>query len=129
MQPAFSAGDIIVIKNNSVPKVNDIVTYKHPDGIFVSHRIIQVIKKDGQSLFKTKGDNNNIDDHILVPRKDILGIEKLIVPKAGYVAKFVSGPVGLVIFILIPLLTLIIIEIFERLGLINKKKQKRTQTY
>jgi signal peptidase I len=120
MQPIFSAGDIILIKNNQEPKVNDIITYKHPDGILVSHRVIQIVKKNGRTLYKTKGDNNNVDDHILIPSKDILGIEKMIIPKAGFAAKFVSSPIGISIFVIFPIFALLVILIFEKLDLIPK---------
>ena len=122
MQPIFSAGDIIVIKNNQEPKVNDIITYKHPDGILVSHRVIQIVKKNGKAFYKTKGDNNNVNDHILVPGQDILGIEKMIIPKAGFAAKFVSSPIGIFIFVILPILALLSILIFEKLGLIPKRQ-------
>lgn len=125
MKPNFKAGDIIFINDKLEPTLNDVVTYKHPDGILVTHRIIGIEKKNGAVFFKTKGDNNNVDDQILIPRSHILGIEKMSISKAGYVAKFVSGPIGFFIFIAIPLLILIIIEIFQRLGLIQEKKHEQ----
>lgn len=125
MEPEFNAGDVILINNKLEPKLNDVVTYKHPDGILVTHRIIETVKKNGEVFFKTKGDNNNVDDHILIPRRNILGIQKIIIPKAGYIAKFVSSPIGFFIFIAVPLLILFIIEIFQRLGLIREKKPEQ----
>jgi signal peptidase len=122
MQPKFNAGDVILINNKVEPKLNDVITYKHPDGILVTHRVIGTVKKNGEVFFKTKGDNNNVDDKILIPTSNILGIQKIIIPKAGYVAKFVSSPFGFFIFIAVPLLILIIIEIFQRLGIIREKK-------
>jgi signal peptidase I len=125
MEPEFNAGDVILINNKLEPKLNDVVTYKHPDGILVTHRIVETVKKNGEVFFKTKGDNNNVDDQILIPRRNILGIQKIIIPKAGYIAKFVSSPIGFFIFIAVPLLILIIIEIFQRLGLIREKKPEQ----
>lgn len=125
MQPEFNAGDVILINNKLEPKLKDVVTYKHPDGILVTHRIVETVKKNGEVFFKTKGDNNNVDDHILIPRRNILGIQKIIIPKAGYIAKFVSSPIGFFIFIAVPLLILIIIEIFQRLDLIREKKPEQ----
>lgn len=125
MEPEFNAGDVILINNKLDPKLNDVVTYKHPDGILVTHRITKTVKKNGEVFFKTKGDNNNVDDQILIPRKNILGIQKIIIPKAGYIARFVSSPIGFFIFIAVPLLILIIIEIFQRLGIIREKKHEQ----
>ena len=128
MQPEFNAGDVILIDNNLEPKVNDVVTYKHPDGIMITHRIIGTVKKNSEVFFITKGDNNNVDDQILIPRRNIYGIKKFIIPKAGYIAKFVSSPVGFFIFIALPLLILTIIEIFQRLGLINEKRNEQIRS-
>ncbi|WP_180954943.1 signal peptidase I [Bacillus sp. V3-13] len=125
MQPALDAGDVILINVNQEPKVNDVITYKHPDGILVTHRAIKKIEQDRKTFFQAKGDNNSIDDQILIPRADILGVEAFIIPNAGYVAKFVSGPIGFALLIGLPLLIFIIIEIFQRLGLIGGKKKEQ----
>ncbi|SFA92326.1 MULTISPECIES: signal peptidase I [unclassified Bacillus (in: firmicutes)] len=122
MQPKFNAGDVIIINVNDEAVVNDVITYKHPDGILVTHRIIDSIEKDGKLFFKTKGDNNNVDDGILVGKSDIVGVQVFVIPNGGYVAKFVAGPIGFVLLILIPLLAFLIIEIFERTGILNREK-------
>lgn len=127
MKPKFNAGDVILINNKLEPKLNDVITYKHPDGMLITHRIIERVNKDDKVFFKTKGDNNNVDDNILITRRDIIGIQTFIIPKAGYIAKFVSGPIGFFIFIAVPLLSLIILEIFQRLGITRGKKPEQIQ--
>jgi signal peptidase I len=124
MQPAFSAGDVILINENKEPKVKDVITYKHPDGILVTHRIIKKVEKNGKTFFEAKGDNNNVDDELLIPSENILGVQKFIIPNAGYVAKFVSGPVGFFLLIALPLLIVVVLEIFQRLGIIRSKKDE-----
>ncbi|MBO9128497.1 signal peptidase I [Bacillus sp. 165] len=122
MQPTFSAGDIVLINVDTEPKVNDVITYKHPDGILVTHRIVKTEEKDGKVFFRTKGDNNNVEDDVFVSRESILGVEAISIPKAGYVAKFVSGPVGFILLVAFPLFMFLILEIFQRLGIIGKKE-------
>ncbi|WP_053361522.1 signal peptidase I [Bacillus sp. FJAT-27251] len=128
MQPTFDAGDVILINTEVDPKVNDVITYKHPDGILVTHRAIDMVEENGQNLFVTQGDNNNVKDDLLIPRKDILGVQKIIVPGAGYIAKFVAGPIGFFLLVAVPLLLVIIIEIFQRLGLIGNRKKEEIQS-
>lgn len=124
MQPEFNAGDVILINVNKTAKVGDVVTYKHADGILVTHRITQFIEREGKKLFETKGDNNEIADKDLVPIENIVGVQKVAIPKIGYLSKFVAGPFGFFLLVAIPLLGLIIIEIFQRVGIVAGDKKK-----
>jgi signal peptidase I len=124
MQPTFDAGDIILINVDKEPAVNDVITYKHPDGVLVTHRAINMIEKDGKNLFESKGDNNEQKDSLLVSEENILGVQTTVIPYAGYVAKFAAGPVGFFLLVAVPLLAYLIIEIFQRLGLIGTKKRE-----
>lgn len=124
MQPVFNAGDVILIKPELEPKVNDVVTFKHPDGILVTHRIIDTAVENGKEMFVTKGDNNNVQDEGLVARESIIGVQSVIVPNAGHVAKFVSGPIGFMLLIGLPIFIYLLIEIFQRTGIIGSSKKE-----
>lgn len=39
----------------------------------ISHRVYNVIKKDGKVYFKTKGDNNDQVDNNIAKEKDVIG--------------------------------------------------------
>ncbi|MGG3470162.1 signal peptidase I [Neobacillus pocheonensis] len=123
MQPTFNAGDVVLINVNNVPQINEVVTYKQPDGRLITHRIIKNLNKNGKTYFQTKGDNNNTPDDELIPTSRIIGVEKFVIPKVGYIAQFVSGPIGFFLFIVLPILLLVIIQIFKWLGLIGSKEQ------
>jgi signal peptidase I len=127
MQPVFNAGDVILINVEVEPKVGDVITFKHPDGVLVTHRAVRSFEKDGETYFETKGDNNENLDEVITSRIDVVGVQKKIVPYAGYVAKFAAGPIGFALLIVLPLVALIIIEIFQRLGLIGNKKEEQIQ--
>lgn len=58
MEPTIHMKEFILIKEMEEYKINDIVTYKNKENIFVTHRIIE---KDGDN-FITRGDNNTIND-------------------------------------------------------------------
>lgn len=60
--------------------------------------------------------NNNTADSNVVTSNNLVGKLILKVPKAGYIAKFVSGPVGFILLILIPATGYICLEVFERLS-------------
>jgi signal peptidase I len=127
MQPTFDAGDIILVNVDVKPKEGDVITYKHPDGVLVTHRAVRTFEKDGTTFFETKGDNNQQVDDVIISRENIVGVQKKIIPNLGYAAQFLTGPIGFFIFIAMPLLAVIIIEIFQRLGLINTKKKEPIQ--
>jgi signal peptidase I len=124
MQPTFNAGDIILVNVDIKPKEGDVITYKHPDGVLVTHRAVRTFEKDGTTFFETKGDNNQQVDDVIISSENIVGVQKKIIPKLGYVAQFMAGPIGFFLFIAMPLLAFIIIEIFQRLGLINTPKKE-----
>ncbi|CAG9620762.1 signal peptidase I [Sutcliffiella rhizosphaerae] len=126
MQPYFNAGDVILIKPDQPPKVNDVITFKHPEGILVTHRIIDTAVENGKNVFITKGDNNNTADELMVTSESILGVQTNIIPGAGHVAKFVAGPIGFILLIGVPIFIFLLIEIFQRTGIIGKRKESHS---
>lgn len=124
MKPTFQAGDIVVIKTSKEPHENEVVTYKHPDGYLVTHRIIEVKKINHHFQFKTKGDHNNVEDDSWISKGQIVGIVQFVIPKAGYIARFISGPIGFFLFVATPLLILAIYQIFKWLGLVGVENKQ-----
>ncbi|MFK9091956.1 signal peptidase I [Bacillus salipaludis] len=124
MKPTFNAGDVVLINVKKDPHVNEVVTYKQTDGTLITHRIIEEVNKEGKTFFKTKGDNNNVADDRVVSRSTIIGVEQLVIPNAGYIARFVTGPIGFFLIIVIPLLIVGIYEIFKWVGLIGNKEER-----
>lgn len=129
MQPTFNAGDIIIISDKVQPKEGEVITFKHPDGVLVTHRIVQVLEKDGKILYETKGDNNKQVDEVLTLNENIIGVQKLVIPNAGYIAKFIAGPIGFSLFIVLPLVVLLIIEIFQRFGVIGSRNKEHANKF
>lgn len=126
MKPTFSAGDVIIINTKVEPELKDVITYKHPqDGRLITHRIIEVVERNGESFYKTQGDDNNVDDKVLIPRNNIIGIEQHIIPNGGFIASKLASPIGFGLLVIIPLLVYLIIEIFQRLGLIGSSKKEK----
>lgn len=129
MLPTIQVKDIVVTKKVPEEKleVGDIITFISPDtrfgGISITHRIIEKYYDEsiGSYSYRTKGDNNNIADSVLVPNKNILGKVILKVPKLGYLQDILSSKGGLIIVILIPCLVILSYDIMK---LLKKAGQK-----
>jgi signal peptidase len=118
----IEAGDMIVTKavDPTTLKVGDVITYMENGKTTVTHRIIG-INEDG--TFKTKGDANNTEDETPVKHEDVIGIYVFRIPKLGDVAMFAQTPVGMIIFIGVPLVLYAILDALIR-GKQNKKRKK-----
>lgn len=116
MAPTFHKGDLVITK--PVPDrryaVGDIVTFINPKNKreTITHRIVAVPPHNAAHSPRiiTKGDANKATDgHI--PIHLIVGKVELSLPYAGYIFDFLRRPVGLLLVIYIPALTIIVSEI------------------
>lgn len=88
MEPAFSAGDLIVVKRTDRYELRDIVVFQDGNSLVV-HRIVDM---DGETV-TTQGDANQIADQP-VSRSAVKGKVLFWIPYAGRVAEFLKTPVG-----------------------------------
>lgn len=76
MYPLLKEGDIIIVKRpgpNEIA-VGDIIVYRSVRGGLIVHRVVGVTKVDGDYFFRTKGDNNPLEDHFLGEYEGGLGV-------------------------------------------------------
>ena len=127
MQPHLQSGDLILIRQVEFKdvEVNDVITFKESDTKFITHRVIDVREQNGQVGFVTKGDNNNVEDSMIVMKDHLVGKQVALIPKLGYVSNFASGPLGFLLFITIPLTGYICISVYERLS--RQEKQPKNE--
>lgn len=94
-------------------KVGDIISYM--DGrVAVTHRIVEVrLGADGKRSFVTKGDANNTEDPA-VGEDAVFGLYKGRIPRLGDFAMFLQKPLGMAIFIGIPVCAFILYDIIRR---------------
>lgn len=95
MEPTFSEGALLIVKEAESYEINDIVVYQDGQSLVV-HRIIDV----DEDTVTTKGDANQIADapvHI----KYIKGKVLVWIPVAGTIIKGIKTPVGTVVIILV----------------------------
>lgn len=86
MNPVFYKGDAVIykkVKDASEIVEGDVIAFQK-EGIVVTHRIINIKKKNGELIIKTKGDNNNSVDNFVVYEKEVLGVIKNVVKYVGY---------------------------------------------
>lgn len=111
----IEVGDLIftVKPETDKIKVGDIVSYV--DGnIAVTHRIVEVrTEADGKRSFVTKGDANNAEDQA-VGEDAVFGLYKGRIPGLGDFAMFLQKPLGMAVFIGIPVCAFIIYDIIRR---------------
>ena len=95
MEPTYKTGSMIYVKKAAPEsiKANEPITFYMTDGKTVAtHRVVNVDNENNQ--FHTKGDANNIQDSTPVSFSNLIGTPVFTIPYLGYLAAFVSQPVG-----------------------------------
>ena len=75
---------------------------------------MEVIEKDGEISFRTKGDNNNAEDKLLVPADKLVAVYKNRIPGAGNIAMFMQSPTGLIVCVVMPIVMLVGYDFIRR---------------
>jgi len=91
MAPSYAPGTFLVVKPTPADelKTGDVITYQIESGdpTVITHRIIGIgVGQDGQRVFTTQGDNNDLADDGAVQEAQIRGKLSYAVPYAGFVA-------------------------------------------
>ena len=86
MSPEIDKGDIVIIdkinNNYSNAKVGDILAYEY-NQVLIVHRIVNIIRDNGEYFFYTKGDSNDNKDNYVIKEEMIKGIVKNKIPYIG----------------------------------------------
>ena len=102
MEPGIMPGDIVVTRgvdstNDSNLSIGDVIAFlPYPDDpTVVTHRIVGITVKDGETYYVTKGDNNNSTDQWgPVAASHVRGLEMYVIPKLGYVKQWFGSHSG-----------------------------------
>lgn len=92
MEPAFSAGDMILIHASREYGPGDIITFRD-SGELVTHRIISETREG----FWVQGDANNVKDGEPVRKENIVGKVVWILPRLGTATAYVRSGKGILI--------------------------------
>jgi len=121
MEPAINVDDLIIIKKCKEEEIQekDIITYKKQDQSIVTHRIEKINKENGQNVYTTKGDNNNVEDEEQIKYEQVYGKYLFKISGVGKIAQEFQKNNGLISVALI-----IIIFVILKNGK-DKKKETR----
>ena len=118
-------GDLILVREveSTELEVGDVISFL-AYGSVTTHRIIEISEENGQIQFITKGDANNVEDQAPVVEEQLVGQVVCRVPKVGNFVMFLRQPLGMVLFIVLPLLLFIFLDIYLQRRNGRKKKEE-----
>lgn len=96
MQPTLWTGDVVVLQHERSYRKGEIVGYEIPKGgpgagLIVIHRIVG---GDARAGYIMRGDNKHSPDPWRPRPVDVVGRERVIVPKVGLAVRYVRSPLG-----------------------------------
>lgn len=99
METKIHRGDLIFVKTiePSELEVEDVIAFRDAEETITTHRIIEIIEKDGITYFITKGDNNSSQDQNLVEFEDVEGIYVGRIANVGKIMNSLAEPTTILI--------------------------------
>lgn len=122
-------GDLIFVGKADADELEtgDVISFMDGD-VFVTHRIIEIrTGEEGGLEFITKGDANNSPDIRPVPEDKLVGKYMFRIAKVGDFALFLQTPMGMVLFIALPLLAFIIYDVLRRRHYATKESKRTSE--
>ena len=128
MEPTFGTNDLIIIKkcDTSTLKEGDIITFHtiiNNEYALNTHRIVDIEENNGYRAYRTKGDNNQIEDTHVIADGDIVGKYVLKLAGVGALMRFLSSSTGFLVVIMIPLLIFFVLQVYHLIMVILKLKK------
>ena len=120
MYPVIQSGDLIICHTAEPEDIQtgDVIAFFDPAGngtTIVTHRVLEVTEQDGQLAWRTKGDNNNAEDRLLVTSEKLVAIyEGTRLPNFGNVALFMQTTPGLIVCVILPMVLLVSYDMIRR---------------
>lgn len=111
----IEVGDLIFATAADTDKlqVGDVVSFME-DNVVVTHRIVEITADEsGKKQFITKGDANNAADPPIYA-DTVIGICRGRIPNLGDFAMFLQKPLGMAVFIGIPVCAFIVGDVIRR---------------
>lgn len=106
MTPNLSPGDLLVVEGaeDGGLHAGDVIVFRNPRSRdeFVVHRVIEVVQVNGESRYRTKGDNdrtNPFPDPWLLQHEDVVGRVIYRAPSVGWVWLAAKNPIGVTVLV------------------------------
>ena len=131
MYPIIESGDLIICQGAEPEEiqVGDVIAFFDPAGngtTIVTHRVIEVTEQNGELAWRTKGDNNNTEDRLLVKESKLVAVYKgTRLAGFGNVALFMQTTPGLIVCVVLPILLLVGYDMVRR-RMYEKSNKKDT---
>lgn len=120
MYPEIQSGDLIICHTEEPEniEVGDVISFFDPAGngiTIVTHRVVEIGELEGKIMWRTKGDNNNTEDLLMVSEDKLVAVyEGIRLAGLGNVALFMQTTPGLVVCVILPLLLLVGYDMIRR---------------
>ena len=86
MTPVINKGDVVIIENidDNFDRIQNgqVIAFKH-DNVMIVHRVVNILEKEGEYYFYTKGDANKDIDNFSIYEEDLIGIVNFVIPYIG----------------------------------------------
>lgn len=105
MIPEIQIGDVVITNNSNQFNVGDVIAFRN-DSTVIVHRIIKELNVNGNLMYQTKGDNNNVADKELVAISTIEGVMIWKIPFIGRILMWLYRNLFIVIAVLIVIIIL-----------------------
>jgi len=94
METEIKRGDLILTKviDPTTLKIDDVIAFRDSENAVTTHRIIDIVVRNGQTYFITKGDNNSSQDQNLVAIEDVEGLYMTRIPGIGTIMNRLAEP-------------------------------------
>ena len=133
MYPVIQSGDLIICRTAQPEEIEagDVIAFFDPAGngtTIVTHRVLEVTELDGRTAWRTKGDNNNTEDRLLVTGEKLVAVyEGTRLAGFGNVALFMQTTPGLIVCVVCPILLLVGYDMIRRRMYEKANKQDTDQ--
>jgi signal peptidase len=130
MEPTIKAGSMVVVRPAENYKIGDIITF-NPVGKLdttpITHRIHEMKVENGNPVYITKGDANEVQDLTEIRQNQIIGKMIFRVPFIGAVVNVAKTPIGFTLLIIVPAVIFIYEELKKIYREIRKSKTKKIE--
>ncbi len=110
MAPGIKSQDGLILSSSGPGdlRVGEVVVFTDPEvrSQYVVHRIVDIEEKDDDIYLRTKGDNNDEVDPVLIRPGRVLGKVAMRIPGFGFFYDFACSPCGFLMTVLAPILLL-----------------------
>lgn len=123
MEPAIQTGGVIYVYERPPENIEegDIITFNigGSETEVTTHRVVEVVERDGTRMFVTKGDANEDPDPVPVPPDAIVGVvpERFgvlaHVPFVGHLLLFAQSQQGIILLVFVPAGLLVVTELWS----------------